>query len=551
MDGSQQPGHVVTTHDALRRLTQVTYDDMSTTNFTYDDGNRITEINDSNYGAIERAYDGLNRLTNETTPQGEVSYTYDAAGRRTSMTVTGQTSITYAYDNANRLTSVTKGTAVVSVSYDAVGRRTSVTYPNNVVATYVYDAGNHLTSVSFAHSGTPLGDLTYAYDAVGNRKAVGGSLGATVLPAAVTSATYDDANRLTAWGSATLAYDDAGNLTGDGTNSYSWNTRNQLATISGGASASFAYDAVGRRSERTVASVLTKYLYDGLNTVQEQDGSGPTANLITGLGIDETFVRTDASGTVGLLADALGSVVALTNSSGAIATQYTYGAFGEVSVSGTASANASQFTGRENDGTGLYAYRARYYSPALNRFIADDPSGFAGGINQAAYVGSNPMTWRDPLGLKPMNPQDPPPPGPPSGPPGMGPPPPTGPPPPSGPPPQRCSGGPGGGPGAVQATIIIDPGFGLGPALSAAYNPTTGEAFFGGGLGVSFGHSFSFGPLVGSNPSGVLPGLSLGFGFNSTFTTGLQGSVNGNGALGGNSFGIPGISGTLTYGFCF
>jgi len=30
-----------------------------------------------------------------------------------------------------------------------------------------------------------------------------------------------------------------------------------------------------------------------------------------------------------------------------------------------------QFTGRENDGTGLYYYRARYYQ--LQRFISEDP----------------------------------------------------------------------------------------------------------------------------------------------------------------------------------
>lgn len=39
----------------------------------------------------------------------------------------------------------------------------------------------------------------------------------------------------------------------------------------------------------------------------------------------------------------------------------------------------TKFTGRENDGTGLYFYRARYYNPTYQRFIAQDPIGFAGG----------------------------------------------------------------------------------------------------------------------------------------------------------------------------
>jgi hypothetical protein len=43
-----------------------------------------------------------------------------------------------------------------------------------------------------------------------------------------------------------------------------------------------------------------------------------------------------------------------------VQTQYTYEPFGGTTTSGQANANASQYTGRENDGTELY-YRARYY----------------------------------------------------------------------------------------------------------------------------------------------------------------------------------------------
>src|SRR5581483_6382816 len=39
----------------------------------------------------------------------------------------------------------------------------------------------------------------------------------------------------------------------------------------------------------------------------------------------------------------------------------------------------TQYTGRDNDGTGLFYYRARYYNPTLQQFISEDPIGFAGG----------------------------------------------------------------------------------------------------------------------------------------------------------------------------
>jgi RHS repeat-associated protein len=58
-----------------------------------------------------------------------------------------------------------------------------------------------------------------------------------------------------------------------------------------------------------------------------------------------------------------------------------------------------QYTGRENDGTGLYYYRARYYHAVAKRFIAEDPIGQAGGFNVSAYVGGNPLSFIDPFGL--------------------------------------------------------------------------------------------------------------------------------------------------------
>ncbi len=55
-------------------------------------------------------------------------------------------------------------------------------------------------------------------------------------------------------------------------------------------------------------------------------------------------------------------------------------------------------TGRENDSTGLYFYRARYYSPTLQRFISEDPIGFDGGINLYTYAGNQPTGRVDPSG---------------------------------------------------------------------------------------------------------------------------------------------------------
>jgi YD repeat-containing protein len=128
-------------------------------------------------------------------------------------------------------------------------------------------------SMVYKQGSTTLGDLTYTYDEAGQRVAVGGTYARTNLPAAVASATYDANNRLTAWGGTSYTYDDNGSLLNDGTRTYTWDVRNRLASLSGGATASFQYDATGRRQSKTVSGTTTKFLYDGLNVIQELDGS--------------------------------------------------------------------------------------------------------------------------------------------------------------------------------------------------------------------------------------------------------------------------------------
>jgi uncharacterized protein RhaS with RHS repeats len=146
-----------------------------------------------------------------------------------------------------------------------------------------------------------------------------------------------------------------------GTITYTWDARNRLTGMSGPSfSASFAYDGLGRRAQKTINSVLTQFQYDGLDVVKETNG-GNTASYLRTQGIDEALVRTDAVDTAHYLADALGSSVALTSPGDIPATAYTYAPFGETAAGGTPNGNAVRFTGREDDGTGLYYYRARYY----------------------------------------------------------------------------------------------------------------------------------------------------------------------------------------------
>jgi len=108
-----------------------------------------------------------------------------------------------------------------------------------------------------------------------------------------------------------------------------------------------------------------------------------------------------SSGTYAMLGEVFGSVAGLVNSSGALATQYQYGAYGTTTTSGASSTNPFQYLGRELDPSGLYELRARYYNPIMGRFISPDPIGFAGGqSNLLEYSFNAPTDYFDPLGLQ-------------------------------------------------------------------------------------------------------------------------------------------------------
>jgi YD repeat-containing protein len=140
------------------------------------------------------------------------------------------------------------------------------------------------------------------------------------------------------------SHDANGNLTSDGTNTYTWDARNHLSAISGAAPGSFAYayDALNRRVSKAVAGTTTQLVYDGLNPVQELQSGSASANLLTGLNLDEYFQRTDSAGARDLLTDALGSTWGLADSSGTVQSGYSYQPFGSVTPSGTPGTNTTR-----------------------------------------------------------------------------------------------------------------------------------------------------------------------------------------------------------------
>jgi RHS repeat-associated protein len=398
------------TYDPINRIARRTRADGRTSDYTYDLLGNLIRVSDSVSGECLYAYDDLNRLISETTDRGVITYSYDALGRLTERRINGTDPTQYVYDKANRIKTISYRASTVTYTYDRAGRLTSRILANGITQAYAWSDANELLSITYRKSdGTVIEQLSYTYDQNGNR-ITRNRTGLGSVPESAFSATYDANNRMLAYtpaGSTSaqpLTYDANGNLsqrqTPQGTIGYTWDAQNRLIGISGpNGSASFKYDYRGRRIEKTINGATTAFLYDGAQAVAELQGSSIGATYLTGLQIDEVLARYTNQGNRTLLTDALGAIVAQSDDSQTNTTIYGYSPYGEATQLGENNDNSLQYTGRENDNTGVYYYRARYYDPQLKRFISQDPVGLAGGGNWYGYGRGNPQLFKDPLGL--------------------------------------------------------------------------------------------------------------------------------------------------------
>jgi RHS repeat-associated protein len=398
LTGASNPNISYTiTYDALNRKTSITDNLSRTINYTYDaNSNRATMVDPT--GTTTYVYDVMNRLTSMTDPAPRTyTFTYDNLGRRTSLNLPNGITTSYTYDNLSRLLSIINGSiSSNSYSYDNVGNRASMTDPSGT-HNYAYDVIYRLLQAT--HPAPPTEQFTY--DEVGNRLTDGSG----------NSYFYNNANRLLNYNGVTFTYDTNGNMTSRvdscGTTTYTWNSEDRLTGISGFKPdcstlvASYKYDPFGRRIEKNINGVITKYLYDEEDIIAEYDGNNQlVAHYIHGPGIDEPLSMEKNSQKYYYHVDALGSVTAITDSVGTVVQRYNYDSFGNITY--MQDPNFIQpytYTSREYDpDSGLYYYRARYYDAKVGRFISEDPIGLKGRINIYVYVGNNTVNRIDPSG---------------------------------------------------------------------------------------------------------------------------------------------------------
>ena len=291
-----------------------------------------------------------------------------------------------------------------------VGERTDALYtvnPTTGVATRVGTATNFGVGESqprdlASHNGTlyMTGDSTNALYRLPSTT----TTAYTYNPSGTTSTRPHAVTRA---GTNTYSYDANGNmLMGDG-RVMTYDYENRLSTVrKNGAATSFVYDGDGGRVKKTVTNggTTTTTTYVGKLYVCE----GTSCSRLIYAGSQRiALVPEPPSGRTASPSyfhpDHLGSTSVLTNAQGVAEEHNSYRPYGQLHTHTGTSDVAYKYTGQERDpSTGLYFYNARYYDPALGRFISPDtivesplhPQT----LNRYAYAGNNPVLYNDPTG---------------------------------------------------------------------------------------------------------------------------------------------------------
>jgi RHS repeat-associated protein len=335
----------------------------------------------------------------------------DVAGRRAQLKWGDGFYISYDYDYASEVTAIREngGTAIETFGYDDLGRRTSRTAPLNATgASYGYDGASNLTSLSLSGGGSAVSINPLTYSPAGQimtRKIDNNNYAWTGAANASVSYSADGQNKYSNISGSVPGYDLKGNLSSTNGVAYTYGIENQLMTanpaLPSGGTLTLIYDAFGRL---VYNANTARFDYDGDAMITEAGVTGGLSRrYVFGPAVDEPLVWYEGTGTSTkryLDADERGSIIRVTDGSGATLAINSYDEYGSPATTSATYGSRFRYTGQAMiPELAMYYYKARFYSSTLGRFVQPDPIGYGDGPNMYSYAHGDPINGIDPTGL--------------------------------------------------------------------------------------------------------------------------------------------------------
>ena len=321
--------------------------------------------------------------------------------------------LTYTYDAANNVTSITDGVGAHAAL--ASGTRANIQYDElNRLVSYQRPTGPGLQTFGFSYdaignmlSNADAGPGNYTYPTSGH---------ISIRPHAVTQSPL-----------GSYIYDDGGRMTTRGPSGavqlLEYSARNLLTRVTApqtGSVVDFGYDHDGERLWKESASGTTVWIGPHFEVRDSRSLCHVIADGKRICTFEPIEPQRELPGQLTSQAgappapdqvfdyyhqDQLASSSVVTNRDGSLAQEYQYSAYGSELhlANGAEYPLYNRFTDQYwDEEVGLYYYGARYYDPALGRFIQADtltPDVYnPQGLNRYTYVLNNPFRYVDPTG---------------------------------------------------------------------------------------------------------------------------------------------------------
>jgi RHS repeat-associated protein len=434
-------------HDPLGRVIAASHDDGGFERFVYAPGGRLLEATNE-LSKVRYQRDVVARVSREWQDEAWIESSYDRAGRRTALLSSIGARHGFEFDAAGFVSGLRMGTAsglvwAAALERDGGGNEIERRLPGGVrsrwrrdlsghpvehqieggherqrhlqiawgsgdriassfdvirsIATeFDHDARGHLTrarrsdGTGVIRSADVVGNLFRRDDHADRQYGPGGQLLAASSEAGSWQFAYDLDGRMISrvdsegrqW---QLEWDVVGNL--------------RRVRRPDGLELSYGYDALGRRITRDAGDGVTRFIWDGDVPLHEQRGDAVTTWLFEP-GAFSPAARLQDGRSCSVVCDERWAPVALFDGRGQRVWSAGYSIYGELELpEGSRGACPFRLPGQaEDEDTGLYYNRFRWYDPALGLYLSKDPIGLLGGERLYAYV-PDLFAWYDPFGL--------------------------------------------------------------------------------------------------------------------------------------------------------